>query len=44
LEVHQDVLQRFNDYCATLASTPQRGKTVALKLLRLADSLLLVNQ
>jgi hypothetical protein len=44
LEVRQDELQHFNDYCVTLASTQQRDKTAALKLLPHVDSLLLANQ
>jgi hypothetical protein len=44
LEVRQDVLQRFSDYCVTLASTQQHDKTAALKLRLHVDSLLLANQ
>jgi len=44
LEVRQDELQRFNDYCETLASTPLRGKTVVQKLPLRVDNLLLDSQ
>jgi hypothetical protein len=44
LEVHQDELQRFNDYCETLASTQQRDKTAALKSRPHVDSWLPANQ
>jgi hypothetical protein len=42
--VHQDELQRFNDYCETLASTPLRGKTVVQKLPLRVGNLLLASQ